>query len=280
MLSKPDSQTLAAEVAWLDKRRGKIFSRPGGWFAGRGVFCHGYSLLDELVGEKSYFQLLILNATGRLVDRPLADWVEAIFGCLSWPDPRIWCNQIGALAGAARTSVMAATAMGSLAADSRMYGVLPLLEGMSFIQAALCQVQAGSNAGQIVETTFAACTGKPYIMGYRRPIAKGDERLEVMERVTKKLGFAIGPHMQLAYDIERYLLDNYDEGMNINGYMSAFFSDQGFSPEQAYQICAMQVASGVTACYLDTYRRPPDSFLPLRCEDLDYQGPAARPVPD
>ena len=151
---------------------------------------------------------------------------------------------------------------------------------MSFIQAALGQVQAGSNAGQIVETTFAACTGKPYIMGYRRPIAKGDERLEVMERVTKKLGFAIGPHMQLAYDIERYLLDNYDEGMNINGYMSAFFSDQGFSPEQAYQICAMQVASGVTACYLDTYRRPPDSFLPLRCEDLDYQGPAARPVPD
>ncbi|MDF3013596.1 MAG: hypothetical protein K0Q78_1800, partial [Cellvibrio sp.] len=37
---------------------------------------------------------------------------------------------------------------------------------------------------------------------------------------------------------------------------------------------------GVTACYLDTYHRPPDTFLPLRCTDIDYQGAAARPVPD
>jgi hypothetical protein len=42
---------------------------------------------------------------------------------------------------------------------------------------------------------------------------------------------------------------------------------------------SMLVASGVTACYLDTYHRPADTFLPLRCDDIDYQGSAKRTVP-
>jgi hypothetical protein len=268
-------------IDYLDQRRGKIISNTGGWFPGKGVFSHGYSMLEELVGKKTYFQTLILNATGRLVDKPLADWVEALYGCLSWPDPRIWCNQIGALAGTVRTSVISATAMGSLAADSRMYGVLPLLESVEFIRGALVKHQKGMSAVDIIDEAFANCRGgKPYIMGYRRPIAKGDERLEVMEKVGRQLGFAIGPHVQLAYDIEKNLLEKIDEGMNINGYMSAFLADQGFTPQEAYQMFAMLVASGVTACYLDTYHRPPDTFLPLRCEDIDYQGAARRAVPD
>jgi len=282
MLSSDKTEPLAGQREWiryLDRRRGKVISHTGGWFAGKGVYTHGFSLLDELVGKDTYFQLLILNATGRRVSKPLADWVEAAYGCLSWPDPRIWCNQIGALSGCARTSVIAATVMGTLAADSRMYGVLPLVEGVTFIQSALLQKQAGATAGDIVERAFAACEGKPYIMGYRRPIAKGDERLEVMEKLGKQLEFEIGPHLALAYDMEAYLREHYDEGMNINGYMSAFLADQGFSAQESYRIFALQVASGVTACYLDTLQQPPEGFLPLRCDDVEYQGPAPRNVP-
>ena len=275
-----NTHTNSSEIDALDKRRGKIISNTGGWFPGKGVFSHGYSLLEELVGEKSYFQLLILNATGRLVEKPLADWVEAIYGCLSWPDPRIWCNQIGALAGTVRTSVVAATTMGSLAADSRSYGPYTLLDGVSFIQHAFRQHQTGMSADAIVQEITDANRGKPYIVGYIRPIAKGDERLETMERVSKKLGFTEGEHLLLAYDIEKVLMKKFDEGMNINGYMSAFLSDQGFSPEEVYRMFAAMVASGVTACYLDTYRQPPNSFLPLRCEDIDYQGVSRRAVPD
>lgn len=279
LLNDKSAQQQAEIIADLDRRRGKIISATGGWFPGKGVFSHSYSMLEELVGEKTYFQILILNATGRLVEKPLADWIEALYGCLSWPDPRIWCNQIGALAGAARTSVMSATAMGSLAADSRIYGVLPLLESVAFIQQALTNHKQGMTPAQIIDNAFAACTGKPYIMGYRRPIAKGDERLVVMEQVGRKLGFTIGEHMLLAYEIEKDLLQRIDEGMNINGYMSAFLADQGFSADECYQMFSMLVASGVTACYLDTYKRPPDTFLPLRCDDIDYQGAAKRPVP-
>lgn len=281
MLSNPgNTHSNPAVVAGLDQRRGKVVSHTGGWFPGKGVFSHGYSMLDELVGEKSYFQILILNATGKMVDKPFAHWVEAIYGCLSWPDPRIWCNQIGALAGAARTSVVAATAMGTLASDSRSYGVFPLIEGVEFIQRAYRQYQQGMTAEDIVQQETSARGGKPYIMGYIRPIAKGDERLEAMERVSKSLQIPVGAHQSLAYAIEKVLLARFDEGMNINGYMSAVLADHGFTSQEVYQMFAMLVASGVTACYLDTYQQAPDTFLPLRCSDLDYQGAAARPVPD
>lgn len=267
-------------IDFLQQQRGKIISSTGGWFPGKGVFSHGFSMLEELVGEKTYFQILILNATGKLVDKPLADWVEAIYGCLSWPDPRIWCNQIGALAGAARTSVVAATTIGSLAADSRSYGPFTLLDGVNFIQAAYRQQNEGLSADEIVERITSANRGKPYIVGYIRPIAKGDERLDAMEKFATKLGFTHGQHLLLAYEIEKVLMREFDEGMNINGYMSAFLSDQGFTAQEVYQMFAAMVASGVTACYLDTYKRPPDTFLPLRCDDIDYQGVEKRAVPN
>ena len=196
----------------LDQRRGKIISRTGGWFPGKGVYSHGYNMLEELVGQKSYFQILILNATGKMVERRLADWIEGIYGCLSWPDPRIWCNQVGALAGAARTSVVAATAIGVIATDSRSYGVLPLMEGVAFIQSAFKKFSSGMSPVAIVDEVASANRGKPYIVGYIRPIAKGDERLEAMERVSKNLDFDIGEHLALAYQIEKVLMEKYDEG--------------------------------------------------------------------
>ncbi len=280
LLNAKNSLSNVAVIDDLDQRRGKVISNTGGWFPGKGVFSHGYSMLDELVGEKTYFQIVILNATGKLVDKRLADWVEAIYGCLSWPDPRIWCNQIGALAGTARASVVAATAMGVLATDSRSYGVLPIVEGVAFIQQALLWHKQGMTAEEIVHQTAKATRGKPYIVGYIRPIAKGDERLETMERVSEKLQIPVGEHLNLAYSIEKVLLEKYDEGMNINGYVAAVLSDQGFTGQEIYQLFSTSVASGVTACYLDTYHRAPDTFLPLHCKDIDYQGVAKRSVPD
>ncbi|OMH38257.1 hypothetical protein [Motiliproteus sp. MSK22-1] len=267
-------------IEFLNEQRGIVKSRTGGWFPGKGVFCHGYSMMDELVGEKSYFQVLILNATGKMVKRPLADWVEAIYICLSWPDPRIWCNQIGALAGTAGSSVVAATAAGSLASDSRTYGVRPLLDGVAFIQNAMEQKRSGQSVDSIVDAECAKHGGKPHIVGYARPIAKGDERLEAMERVSEQLNFTEGEHLSLAYAIEKNLRDRFDEGMNINGYMSAFLSDQGFTAKEVYQMFSLLVMSGVTACYLDTYDRVPGAFLPQQCRDMDYQGAQPRQVPD
>lgn len=262
-----------------DERRGKIQSKKGGWVVGKGIFNHGYSMMDDLVGKVSYMQVLVLNATGRLPSRQLADWLDAGHICMSWPDPRIWCNQIGALGGAMRTSVVASTTAGVLAADAKTYGTKPLIQGVRFIQTALHDHHRGISAEEIISNECAKHRGKPNITGFARPLAKGDERVVAMERVQKQLGLPIGEHLQLALQIESILLRNFNESMNINGYASAFLSDMGYTEEEIYRIFAVVVNSGVTACYVDTREKASDSFSPLRCADIEYTGPLARPVP-
>ncbi len=262
-----------------DKNRGRIVSKKGGWIVGKGIFNHGYSMMDDLVGKVSYMQVLILNATGRLPARPLADWFDAGHICMSWPDPRIWCNQIGALGGTMRASVVASTTAGVLAADAKTYGTKPLIQGVRFIQAALRDYHRGVSAEKIVRNACTKHHGKPSITGYARPLAKGDERVVAMERVQKQLGLPVGEHLQLALQIESILLRDFNESMNINGYASAFLSDMGYTEDEIYRIFAVVVNSGVTACYVDTRDKPADTFLPLRCADIDYAGPLARPVP-
>jgi hypothetical protein len=262
-----------------DERRGKIQSKKGGWIVGKGIFNHGYSMMDDLVGKVSYMQVMTLNATGRLPERPVADWLEAIHICLSWPDPRIWCNQIGALGGTMRASVVASTAAGVLAADAKTYGSKTVIQGVRFIKAALLDLKRGLSVDEIIRNECAKHRGKPNIMGYARPLAKGDERVAAMERVQQALGLASGEHLQLARQIELSLLKDFDESMNIGGYISAFLSDLSYTDEEIYRIFAVVVNSGVTACYVDTKDKVPDSFLPLRCTDIEYTGKLARGVP-
>ena len=273
-LTKPGQ----AKNIW-DSYHGKIYSHNGGWRIGEGVKSHGYSMMEELVGGVSWFQVMMLNVLGRLPEKRLADWLEAIYICLSWPDPRIWCNQIGALGGSSRASVVASTVAGVLAADSTMYGTRPLLAGVRFIQAALQDKLLGKSAQLIVAEEVKKHRGKVNLMGYARPIASGDERVTAMERVSRELGFETGAHLKLAYEIDEVLQRDYQEGMNINGYVSAFLSDQGFTAEEIYRLCAMCITSGVTACYVDSSERPADAFLPMRCDDVEYTGKPPREIP-
>lgn len=267
--------------AFWDGMRGRVFSRKGMWRRdGGGVISHGYAMMDDLVGETSYMQVVLLNALGRLPERRLADWFEAAHICLSWPDPRIWCNQVGALIGTTRGTAVAATTVGILAADSTAYGIYPLMEGVRVIQAAYQRQEAGATPGEIVAELCARHGGKPQIMGYARPVAKGDERVPALERVAARLGFETGSHLRLALAIQEILLADHDESMNVNGYMSAFLSDQGFTPEEVYRACVFLVASGVTACYVDACDRPAGAFMPMRCEDIAYAGPPLRVVPE
>lgn len=273
------SNTTSSDTSFWDRRRGVVRSSKGGWIIGKGVFNHGYSMMDDLVGHVSYMQVIILNATGRLPERRLADWFEAIHICLSWPDPRIWCNQIGALGGTAQTSVVAATTAGILSGDSRSYATKSLIEGAEFIQNALKSYRRGISIDDILKEEFAKHGGKPFIMGYARPIAKGDERVEAMTRTQESLELSLGEHQQLASEIENILHKKFDESMNINGYISAFLSDRGFTAQEIYRIFAVLITSGVTACYADTRDKPAESFLPLRCDDIKYRGRPQRSLP-
>jgi len=244
-----------------DEQRGKIRTGIGGWKIGEGVTTHGYSLFDELVGKVSWFEILILNIAGKRPEQRLTKWIEAVYSCLSFPDSRIWCNQIGA-------------------SDSRMYGPGTLPTSYDFLLHAMQQYQDGVDVKGIVEGQSRRSGSQPIIPGYGRPLATGDERVLVMNDVTENLGFEWGAYMHLAREIDQYMLKEYNESMNFATFIVAFLQDQEWSRKEICRVTWGLVTAGVAACYSEAYDKPAETFLPLRCDDIDYQGVASRPVPD
>lgn len=261
---------------YWDHYRNRIYSRKGGWKIGEAVYNHGYSMMDELVGEVSFFQLLLLNITGKIPSKNLADWLEGCFICLSWPDSRIWCNQMAALAGSAGTKPVAAVSAGIMASDSLLYGPGVIPHCMNFITESVDAKQQGFELKTIVEQQLNRTKTVP---GYARPIAKGDERVIAMREVSKQLGFTPGTHELLAEEISDYLADTIEESINFGGYMVAFLADQGITVDELTQISALWVSAGVQACYAEAIDRPAGSYLPLRCSDVIYTGVDDRALP-
>jgi len=279
-MSSPKKQSAQKiDSSCWEERRGIIRSRKGGWVIGEAIYNHGYSMMDDLVGKASFFQVLVLNVTGNLPERRLADWLEALFICLSWPDARIWCNQMGSLGGTLRTSPVAAVAAGMLASDSHMYGPGTLLAATRFIEDALAASKQGASVAEIIRPFQRRAGTSPIIVGYGRPVATGDERVVAMAGVADALGFAIGEHLALARQIEQEIARDFGETMNLAGYLTAFLCDQGFSAVEIYRMSAIMVVSGVHACYVESFDALPEGFFPLRCDDVKYCGRASRPVP-
>lgn len=122
---------------WNDKQ-GIIETDIGQWLGGKDIHVHHYTLFNDLFEQINYMQMMVLNITGRIISKNLATWLENNFLCMSYPDARIWCNQVGALAGTTHASPTAATVAGILAADSRIYGGSQTTKlAMEFIQLAL-----------------------------------------------------------------------------------------------------------------------------------------------
>ncbi|MFZ5758125.1 MAG: hypothetical protein ACOY32_00660 [Thermodesulfobacteriota bacterium] len=269
------------DIFFWNQRRGKIFAQKGGWIIGEAVYNQGYSMLDDLVGKTSFFQVLLLNTVGRIVERRFADWLESLFICLSWPDSRIWCNQTASLAGVLHTSPVAAVCAGILASDSKMYGPGCMPAACDFIRGVKAQIDSGSTLQNIIDFhSTRHQNGIPVIAGYARPIATGDERIPAMERVANNLALEKGKHLSLAYELEEIMQSRWGESMNLAGYSAAFFADYGFTPQEVYRLLSCWVHSGVLACYAEAADQPPESFFPLQCGDIDYQGQPPRSVPD
>lgn len=264
---------------YWDQRKDKIITGIGKWQGGEDVTIRGYSLFNDLFDQVSYFQILVLNATGKLISEALSRWLENNFMVMSYPDARIWCNQIGALSGTLKTSPSAATAAGALSADSRVYGGSQSTKvAMNFLLQALRDYKQGITIDKIINK-LPIKQGMPAVPGFVRPVAKDDERIAPHKEMTLRLGFNQGEHAALAEAISQYMEEKYSMGMNIDGFSSAFLLDQEFTPEEVYRINSLRVASGVTACYCDNYENPENSFLPWRCDEVEYLGPKIRKLP-
>lgn len=263
--------------AW-DRRRNRIESHKGGWQIGAGIRVQDYSLLDDLVGKVSFFQLLYLHVCGQLPEERLARWIEGSFMCLSFPDPRIWCNQIGALAGSARCTPTVAVCAGVMASDSSLYGPGATRTACLFILRAR-EALAGGEALENFLSRQTTRSGRVRAPGFSRPIANGDDRVDALARLSAELGYEDGEYLLLAREIDRILRARGANAINMLGYVAAFLLDRGMDIEDGLRLYSLCVNAGVHACYAESADKAAGSFLPLRCSDIEYIGAAPRALP-
>lgn len=262
---------------WLSRRR-YIRTSIGKWIGGDDIQVRGKWLLKELLNDISSTQLMVLNITGRLISRELAAWLDKVVFFTSYPDHRIWCNQIGALAGNTQASPVAAAAAGTLAADSRAYGSKIQALTIRTLEQLYRRYRSGESLSALV-AEFPVRNGIPSISGFARPVKVADERLAPMKHFTSELGLETGAYVAFAETFAAYLREHHDADMNAAAYVCAFLRDQGFTATEVYRIRTSDVLSGVMACYTDLYGRASHSFLPQYCCDIEYQGPAPRALP-
>lgn len=266
------------DTSFWDERHHHIRTRIGQWLGGRDVLVRGRWLLSDLLQELSVTQMTVFNITGRIIEPRLATWLEKTVFFTSYPDLRIWCNQLGALAGNGHTSPVAATAAGILAADSKAYGSKVQYLTIMTLSELRSAHTAGTSLADLV-ARFPLRNGIPSISGFARPVRVADERLEPMRRFSAELGFVPGPNMAFVEALAEYLREHHNADMNAAAYACAFLMDQGFSATEVYRIRTADVLSGVLACYGDLYDCPDNAFLPQTCTDVHYNGVARRALP-
>lgn len=267
--------TSTVEPSLWNKNHQHIKTRIGQWLAGEDVILRGRSLLNDWVKELDYMQLHVLNITGRVIDQRLSRWMDRSLFFTSYPDARIWCNQLGAMAATQKTSPASAFVLGCLAADSKAYGSKAEYLCALELQKMQQQWKRGVGTEQIVEA-YPKSHGFPMISGFSRPVRVADERLQPARDLSDRMGFEPGLYLSLAELVSNYLLDRYGLGMNAAAYSSAFLLDHEFSAEEIYHLRVAAVASGVMACYCDNLDQPENSFLPLYCHDIVYRGVGKR----
>jgi hypothetical protein len=266
-----------------DDRRGTIRTTRGGFIIGVDAESHGHSMLNDLIGKRRWFDVMMLHALGRMPSPQLAIWLECIYLGLSYPDARIWCNAAASFGGTLRASPIESTCAGLLTSDSLMYGSTTVVEHMlPELEALYAKHVAGQPVDEVLQEALEAkrrAGKKPAIPGFSRPVVNGDERIEPIRRVAVALGFVPGPYEKFVFALDESSRRISGEAMNLAAYHQAFLRDQGLTQEEIIRTGALMISAGTLACYAEAHENPPEGFLPLRCEDIRYEGRPARPLP-
>ena len=154
------------------------------WFRGRD--------LHKDLDSESWMGLLALGVTGRHFS---AEQLELFSGlwklAVSYPDPRLWNNRIGALAGTTRSTANLGMTAGLAISDATLFGHRPDIGAFEFLLRTQRALDSGITLDTAVLTELRERRG---IFGYGRPVRSRDERLEPAMDLARRLGLADGPY--------------------------------------------------------------------------------------
>ncbi|NRD74091.1 hypothetical protein HQQ94_12760 [Shewanella sp. VB17] len=262
----------------------------GAWYPGERVVFRGQDMHKDLAALP-WMGLLLYGITGKVPNSRQIRLFDGIWAlAASFPDPRLWNNRIGALAGTARSSTTLGVGAGIAVSEAVIYGYQPLMAAMESLLAISHQLQQEQmSLRDILQKKLTAqhasltkpASGKnrsvAQLPGYGRPIAARDERIEPLMTLAAELGFDKGPMLTLAFTIEQTLADmGQTLQMNVVGLMAGFSADQGLTPREHYEYGVLCFSAGILHCAIDAAKHPAAAFFPLRCTRIHYIGPTSR----
>jgi hypothetical protein len=258
----------------LRQNVGRLKSRVGGCFLGSHVIFRGKDLHVEL-GDASWMDLYLYGVTGRRFSSAELRLFEALSCYTSYPDGRIWNNRVAALAGSTRSTGNLAISAALAVSEGAIFGRGIDIRASDFLIRTRAEVAAGGELGPWVRREL---TERRSLAGYGRPISnQPDERLEPILTVARGLGLADGPHVTLAHDVERFLLESrLRMRMNYGAIAAALTADMGLSPREHYLFAHATFLAGMPPCYLDAAERPANTLFPLPCDGVAYRGAPKR----
>lgn len=244
-------------------------TRMGGWFPSERIVYRGLDLHEDLM-HMSWMKLYLYGVTGRQFGEEQLKVLNALWVCTSYPDPRIWPNRVAALAGTARSTGVLGVSSSIAISEAVIYGRRAGVRSMDFLTKTKQRVDSGDDLLKILdEVTF--------VYGYGRPIIHLDERRPYLMKLLNEVGMDKGPHISMALEIEKILLQSKHKlHMNYGGLMAAVAADMGFSIREFYLFSISMLMGGMTPCFIDAEKKHEGTFFPLRCDCISYEEDAIR----
>jgi hypothetical protein len=257
---------------FLRQHAGVLRTGVGAAFPGSHAVFRGHNLHRDLQ-QMEWVALYAYGVTGRQLPPEHIEMVQALWVSTSYPDARLWNNRVAALAANARSSANLGMIAGAAVSEATVYGGKAALRSMRFLQTTLARVAAG----EALEDVVWAEVERTRIYGYGRPISSTDERIPVVMAVAERLGMRQGPHLTLAFEIEKVLLTRYPQlRMNFAAPHAALVADMGLTLRQ-YQLLRVPVfLGGMAPCVAEAMEKPEGTLFPTPCGAVAYNGPAAR----
>lgn len=257
----------------LERHVGRLTTKMGAIFPGERAVFRGQDLFTSLK-ELDWLELYLFGITGRRYTPQQMRVLHVIWTHNSYPDARIWNNRVAALAGTARSTGSLGIGAALAVSEAQIYGGAPQLRCSEFLIRARKMVDQGADLEELVRTELKEKRG---IGGYGRPIVPTDERIAPIMKIVREQGLDNGPHLKLAFEVEKILLaGRWRMHMNSVGLTAALCADFGLSPREYNFFCIPAFLAGMPPCYLEAAEKPEGLLFPLPCRVLLYEGVARR----
>lgn len=257
----------------LQQHIGKLTTYAGGFFPGTRAIFRGKDLHAEFKNA-DWVDLYVFSVTGRRFSKEQLQLLNAMWVYTSYPDARLWNNRVAALTGNARSTATLGLSAALAVSEASIYGRGIDIRAIEFLIRAKKAVEDGVPLIDLIRIELKMNRS---ISGYGRPLAAADERMQPLLVVAKKLHLTNGPHLKLAFSIEKILqTERWRMQMNYAALVAALNADIGVSSQEHYLLAYPTFLAGMLPCIIEGTEKPVGILFPTRCNQIDYEGPSKR----